>query len=76
MIQNERVADWTFAASATSAGVSWWLSALGDVLTLAAAGIAIVSGLAAALFHYEGWRERRRLRLEREADEVGQDSGV
>lgn len=59
MINSQQSADAGAAISATLAAVSW-LSELNAVLTLVATLVAIWAGSMAALYHYEGWRQKRR----------------
>ena len=59
MIQSTEAADTAAVVSAALAATSW-LSDLNAVLTLIATITAIVAGCAAALYHFEAWRNERR----------------
>lgn len=61
MINSQEAADAGALLSATLAAVSW-LNELNAVLTLMATLVAIWAGTMAALYHYEGWRAKRRSR--------------
>ncbi len=59
MINSQEAADAGALLSATLAAVSW-LNELNAVLTLCATVVAIWAGSMAALYHWEGWRQKRR----------------
>lgn len=59
MLNSQEAADTATVVSATLAAVSW-LNELNAVLTLVATLVAIWAGSMAALYHYEGWRQKRR----------------
>ena len=61
MIQSQEAADAGALVSAALAAMSW-LADLSPLMTLAATGTAIWAGTMAGLYHFEGWRERRRSR--------------
>jgi hypothetical protein len=61
MIQSSQAADAATAVSATLAAASW-LADLNAFLTTVASITAIVAGCAAALYHWEAWRQKRRER--------------
>ena len=59
MINSQEAADAGALLSATLAAVSW-LNELNAILTLIATVVAIWAGSMAALYHFEGWRQKRR----------------
>lgn len=59
MIQTTEAADAGAAVSASLAAVTW-LADLNAFLTTIATLTAIVAGTAAALYHFEAWRQKRR----------------
>lgn len=61
MINSQEAADTGTLVSATLAAVSW-LNDLSIILTMVASLVAIWAGITAGLYHYEGWRQRRRSR--------------
>lgn len=65
MFGTARAADMGALTSGALATISWAVQ-LNELLTLAATCVAIVAGLGAAAYHFEGWRARRAERLKRQ----------
>ncbi|MBU2051096.1 MAG: hypothetical protein KKH61_19270 [Gammaproteobacteria bacterium] len=63
VINTARAADAAVGVAVAGAGVS--LVSLSLWLQIAAAIVAIIAGVTAAMFHFEGWRRHRR---DRKAD--------
>ena len=61
MIKTTEAADAAAVVSATLA-TSAWIADLNAFLTLVATVTAIVAGIAAALYHFEAWRQVRKNR--------------
>ena len=60
-IDAQRAADAGAVTSGALAAVSW-ISQANEILTLFATITAIIAGVMAGLYHYEGWLRRRRER--------------